>query len=266
MSAMSDPESTMASRFSRQILLPGLGLAGQRSLMEGRALIVGVGGLGSWVAELLARAGVGFLRLVDPDRVDLTNIHRQALYTEADAGEHRPKVEAAEARIAEINSGTMVEPIMTRLDRTNISLLAEGMAVLIDGTDNFAARYLLNDYAVKFGMPWVFAGVIRSEAQVMTVLPGRTACLRCILESPPPPCEDPSCRTAGVLGPAVAAIASLQAIEAIKILAGRTESASPYLLKLDYWANSTRQVSTLGAARRPDCPCCGLRDFEFLEM
>jgi adenylyltransferase/sulfurtransferase len=262
---MRDQDSVIASRYSRQVLLPALGLAGQRSLAEGRALIVGVGGLGSWVAELLARAGVGFLRLVDPDKVDLTNIHRQALYTEADAERHRPKVEAAAARIKEINAGVTVEPVMASVDRTNIAGLAAGVGVLIDGTDNFAARYLINDYAVKFAVPWVFAGVIRSEAQVMTILPGRTACLRCILESPPPPCEDPNCRTAGVLGPAVAAVASLQAIEAVKVLAGRAESVLPYLLKVDYWGNSAQQVSTTGLAKRPDCPCCGQKDFEFLE-
>lgn len=262
---MDSRESLIASRYSRQVLVAGLGLAGQRALMEGRALVVGVGGLGSWVAELLARAGVGFLRLVDPDQVDLTNIHRQALYTEADAARHVPKVEAAEARLSEINSAVAVEAVAARLERANIALLADGMNVLVDGTDNFATRYLVNDYAVKTGVPWVFAGVIRSEAQVMAVLPGRTACLRCILETPPPPCEDPSCRTAGVLGPAVAAVAALQAVEVVKILAGRPESVSPYLLKLDYWANSARQVATVGAARRADCPCCGQRDFEFLE-
>jgi len=133
---------------------------------------------------------------------------------------------------------------------------------VVDGTDNFATRYVINDYSVKAGIPWIFAGVVRAEAQVMTILPGQSACLRCLLETPPAPCEDPSCRTSGILGPAVAAIAAIQAIEAIKVLSGGTSQVCPYLLKMDFWANSVQRIA---ARARADCPCCGLHDYEFLE-
>ena len=251
------------ARFARQVVFPPLGADGQRALGEAAALIVGVGGLGSWAAELLARAGVGRLRLVDDDRDELTNIHRQAMYDEDDAAAARPKVIAAARRLAQINSGVAVEPVDARLDRGNIAELARGMGVIIDGTDNFAARFLVNDYAVKHAAPWVFAGVVGCEAQTMTVIPPRTACLRCVLDTPPPPCTEPTCRSVGVLGPAVAAIAAIQASEAIKILSGRGQTVSPHLLKIDLWTNAIQRIDA--AIPQPDCPCCGHREFEYLE-
>jgi adenylyltransferase/sulfurtransferase len=250
------------ARYQRQVVLEDLGPGGQRALMRGRALIVGVGGLGSWTAELLARAGVGFLRLADDDRVDLTNIHRQALYDEWDARESALKVEAAAERLRQISGGLRVEPVAARAERGSIAALAADVDVILDGTDNFAARFLINDFAVKTARPWVFAGAVGSEAQTMTIVPGRTACLRCVLEEPPPPCLDPSCRSVGALGPAVAAAASFQAAEAMKILAGRSDSVSPYLTKFDVWTNSLQRLNAL---RREDCPCCRRREFEFLD-
>ena len=169
----SDGTANNLARYARQVAFDGLGLTGQKKLASGRALIVGVGGLGSWVAELLARAGVGSLRLADPDKVDVTNIHRQALYSEADAAAGLFKVEAARRRLAEINSGVTVETAAERVDHRNIAALAADAGVVIDGTDNFAARFLINDYAVKTGRPWIFAGCIRAEWQTMAVLPGR---------------------------------------------------------------------------------------------
>ena len=261
---MSQPTDNNLARYSRQVAFDGLGLSGQKALAGGRALIVGVGGLGSWTAELLARAGVGFLRLADPDRVDLTNIHRQAIYSEADAAAGLSKVEAAGRRLADINSGTVVEGVQQRVDHRNIESLAAGMGVLIDGTDNFATRFLLNDFAVKTGRPWVFAGCLRAEWQTMTVLPGRSPCLRCLMDAPPPACTEANCRQAGVIGPAVAAVAAFQAAEAIKILAGRADLCSPYLLKADLWANTFQRLAWADF-RNPDCPCCARREFEFLE-
>jgi len=255
----------LSIRYARQAIFAGLGPAGQRRLRAGRALIVGVGGLGSWVAELLTRAGVGTLRLVDDDKVDLTNIHRQALYAEADARAGRPKVLAAADRLKQINADVAVDPIPHRLDKGNIAALAEGMDVIVDGTDNFASRFLMNDYAVKHGRPWVFAGVVGAEAQTMTVVPGRTPCLRCVKQSPPPPCADPSCRTQGVLGPAVAAVAAIEAAEVLKILAGRLDAVSPFLLKLDLWTNAVQRIETAPACAAVDCPCCKRKDFEFLD-
>jgi adenylyltransferase/sulfurtransferase len=252
------------SRYQRQIMLESLGLQGQRAMAAACALIVGVGGLGSWVAELLARAGVGRLRLVDDDAVDLTNIHRQAIYDQRDAQLARPKVLAAADRLLAINRQVTVEPVTARVGPGNVQSLAEGAGVIVDGTDSFAARFLINDFAVKQGLPWVFAGVVGSEAQTMTIIPGRTACLRCVMESPPPPCLDPTCRSVGVLGPAVAAVAAFEACEAMKILAGRLDAVSPHLLKFDLWSNRMQRVEVVGKAR-PDCPCCGQRQFEYLE-
>jgi len=255
-------DSELSARYARQVVFPELGIEGQRRLLAGRVLVVGVGGLGSWVAEFLARAGVGFLRLVDDDRVELVNLHRQALYLESDAEAGAPKALAAKERLARINRQAVVDAVVTRLGPSNMAALAEGIDLVVDGTDNFATRYAINDYSIKMGIPWIFAGVIRAEAQVMTILPGQSACLRCLLETPPPPCEDPNCRTSGILGPAVPAIAAIQAIEAIKVLSGGTGQVCPYLLKMDFWANSVQRVA---AQARPDCPCCGLHDYEFLE-
>jgi len=247
-------------RYDRQVAFNGLGEAGQRALGAGRALVVGLGGLGSHAASLLGRAGAGTLRLVDPDRVDWTNLHRQALYTEADARARSVKVEAAARHLREINSEISIEPIADSVSATNIERLAEGMDVILDGTDNFATRFIINDFAVKYDRPWVFAGVLQAGGQVMPVLPRRTACLRCVYESPPDNTE--TCATAGVLGPAVAAVAALMAGEALKILAGQLDRTSPYLTRLDMWDNTVQRID---ARRRDDCQCCGKRKFEFLE-
>ncbi len=254
-----------AERFARQLVFEHWGLDAQRALATSRALVLGVGGIGSWAAELLARAGAGFLRLVDDDVVDLTNLHRQALYDQLDADAARPKVTAAARRLREINDGCSVEPIMLRADRTNLDELAGDVDVIVDGTDNFATRFVINDYCVKNAKPWVFAGVVGAEAQVAAIIPGRTACLRCWLEDMPPPCTDPTCTQAGVLGMAVSAVASLEAMEAAKILAGRADATSGRLLKLDLWANTVQRLDMSQPRRDPPCPCCVEREFEYLE-
>ncbi|MGA2266379.1 MAG: HesA/MoeB/ThiF family protein [Phycisphaerae bacterium] len=252
------------ARFQRQTVYAPLGLEGQKRLAASGVLIVGVGGLGSWLAELLARAGVGRLRLADDDKVDLTNIHRQGLYDEQDAAAAAPKVQAAAARLAKIHSRCTIEPHAVRLDRGNIAALAEGVQLVLDGTDNFATRFLLNDYCVKARLPWVFAGVVGAEGQVLAIPAGGRPCLRCVYDQPPPPCADPSCRAAGVLGPAVAALAALQAMEAVKILSGHAEQVSPYLTKLDLWTNSIQRIDAAGAAAA-NCPCCRQGVYEFLD-
>ena len=250
-------------RYHRQIVYAPFGVAGQQRLCGGKALVVGVGGLGSWVAELLTRAGVGMLRLVDDDRVELVNVHRQSLYDESDAENQRPKAQAAARRLRQINAAVEVQPVIERLTARNVARLAEGVDVILDGADNFAARFVVNDYCVKNSLPWVFAGVVGAEGQVMSVVPGRTACLRCVYDSPAPPCAEPTCRASGVLGPAVAAIASMQAMEAIKILAGRADQVSPFLTKLDFWTNQFQRIDTSVAGA--NCPCCKQRQFEYLE-
>ncbi|MHC4294909.1 MAG: HesA/MoeB/ThiF family protein [Planctomycetota bacterium] len=252
-------------RYQRQMLFAPLGADGQRALTGSRVVIVGLGGLGSWAAELLVRAGVGFLRLIDDDKVELTNIHRQALYDEQDARAGKTKVNAAASHLQRINSAVTVEPVAARMDCTNAVSLTKDATVILDGTDNFATRFLINDVAVKFNHPWVFAGVVGAEAQTMTIVPNRTACLRCVLEVPPPPCSDPSCNRVGVLGPAVAAIAAFQVAETMKILAGKLDEVRPYLLKFDVWTNTLQRIDATDSARSAECPCCGHKEFEFLE-
>ena len=249
-------------RYHRQMAVGEIGLNGQRQLREASVLIVGVGGLGSWVAELLARSGVGRLVIADDDKVDITNIHRQGLYDQSHAQAGDLKVIAAAGRLAKINSEVVVEPHQLRVEASNIADLSGRTDLIIDGTDNFHTRFIINDYSVKHSLPWVFAGVVSAEAQIMPVIPNKSACLRCIFDSPPPPCTDPTCRQTGVLAPAVAAIASMQALEAIKILVGRSDAVSPYLTKIDFWTN---QIQRLNAAKAPDCPCCGARHFDYLD-
>jgi adenylyltransferase/sulfurtransferase len=257
--------SANSERYNRQIVFPGLGAQGQRNLSRSRTLIVGVGGLGSWMAELLARAGAGMLRLADDDHVHITNIHRQALYTEADATAGLAKVDAAAARLWAINRHVDIQPLAVRANPQTIAGLAQGVDLILDGTDNFASRFLINDYAVKTATPWIFAGVVGCEAQTQTIVPGHSPCLRCVLESPPPPCTDTSCRQAGVIGPAVAAIAAMACAEAMKILSGNVALASPYLTKLDLWTNTLQRIDVRQAATNADCPCCKGRIFEYLE-
>ncbi len=258
----SQPENSR-DRYDRQTKFAPLGLDGQEALAGASALVVGVGGLGSWVSVLLARAGVGLLRLVDDDRVELTNIHRQAMYDEKAAAEHILKVDAAAKRLGEINSEVRIKKHPVRLSAQNIAELADGMDMIVDGCDNFRTRFIINDYCVKTCMPWVFAGVVGAEAQVMPVLPGETMCLRCIYDSPLPPELEPSNMQAGVLGAAVAAIAGIESVEAMKILAGRKADVRRELWKLDMWSNKIQtMVTTKNCAH--GCPCCDDGHFEYL--
>ena len=250
-------------RYDRQLVFQRLGPAGQRKLAQGWALVVGVGGLGCVAAQLLARAGVGGLRLVDDDRVSLENIHRQVLFGEADAAAATPKASAAVAAIRRFNSQVRLQAVTERFTAANAAALANGVDVIIDGSDNFPTRFTINDLAVREGIPWVFGGAIGAEGQCMTILPGRP-CLRCVFDSPPPNCAEMTCRQAGVIGPAVAAIGALQAAEAIKILSGRPEDCSPYLLKLDLWTNALQRIDVAEACAAVPCRCCKGRQFEYL--
>jgi adenylyltransferase/sulfurtransferase len=217
------------------------------------------------LANHLARAGVGMIRIVDRDFIETHNLQRQILFDEADVAENLPKAEAAARKIRAINSTIRVEPVVTDLDHTNILDLVGDVDLILDGTDNFETRYLINDAAVKLGKPWIFGGVIGSEGQTMTIIPGKTPCLRCLIETSPPPGMTPTCETAGVLGPAVAVIASFEAIEAIKLLAGRLEALNDHLIMVDIWDWSFRQLKVAGLLGKVDCPCCGQRRFEWLD-
>jgi adenylyltransferase/sulfurtransferase len=252
------------ARYQRQIAFAPLGAAGQRKMAASRVAMVGLGGLGSWCAELLARAGVGFLRLIDDDHLDVTNLHRQGMYTVGAAYMHRAKVERAADHLAAYNEDTRVEAVQARLEPGNAESLCGDVDVIVDGTDNFASRMLINDVAVKLGVPWVMAGVVGAEGQYMTIVPGQGPCLRCVMDEMPPPCEDPSCRTVGVLGPAVATLSAMQAMEVIKLLSGHPGDCSRDLVKLDLWGNSFQRMG-LADARDPECPCCGRGQWEYLE-
>jgi adenylyltransferase/sulfurtransferase len=251
------------SRYARQMRFAPLGVEGQRRLLAARALVVGCGALGSVIANTLVRAGVGRLRIVDRDFLELNNLQRQVLYDEGDVAAGLPKAIAAKNRLATINSKVEIEAVVADVDHTNIERLLDGVQCLVDGTDNFETRFLLNDAAVKLGVPWVYGGCLGAEGQTLTVLPGQTPCLRCLMPDPPPPGTTPTCDSAGILGTIIGVIASWEANEAIKILSGHPEATSRVWTVLDLWDNTVRQIKLAGA-KSDDCPCCGRREFPWL--
>ena len=258
-------ESQSLDRYSRQIRFPQLGEEGQRALLRSRVALCGCGALGTVLANHLARAGVGSIRVIDRDFIETHNLQRQILFDEQDVAENLPKAEAAARKMRAINSSIAVEPVVTDLDHTNILDLVSDADLILDGTDNFETRYLINDAAVKLGKPWIYGGVIGSEGQTMTILPGETPCLRCLIETAPPPGMTPTCETAGVLGPAVAVIASFEAIEAIKLLSGHREALNKDLIMVDLWDWTFRQLKIANLLGKVDCPCCGRKNFEWLD-
>jgi adenylyltransferase/sulfurtransferase len=251
-----------SEKYSRQILFSPIGAPGQERLLHSRVLILGCGALGTAQANTLVRAGVGTLRIVDRDFVEESNLQRQMLFDEADAKESLPKAVAAERKLRQINSDVRVEGIVADADSRNIEEFMAGFHVVLDATDNFEARYLLNDAAVKMGIPWVYGAVVASYAATMTILPGRTACLACVFPKSPPGMHE-TCDTVGVIAPAVAWAAALQVTEAIKILLGRENELHGALLAYDVWTNRFQQVKP---ARDSQCRVCVAREFAHLEL
>jgi adenylyltransferase/sulfurtransferase len=249
-------------RYSRQVLLAGIGADGQERLLAAHAAVVGCGALGTFHAAALARAGVGRLTLIDRDYVEPANLHRQWLFEEADAEQALPKAAAARRSLARINSSVAVDARIADLTASNIVELLAGAAVILDGTDNFETRYLINDFSVSRGVPWIYGAAVGAYGLAMPVLPGRTACLRCVFPEPPAAVQ-PTCETAGVLNVVTSAVASLQVADALKILVGRSASVAPRITTLDLWDGGLRQVRQPSPA--PDCPCCGARQFTWLE-
>jgi molybdopterin/thiamine biosynthesis adenylyltransferase len=247
-------------RFSRQIVFPGIGEAGQLRLLDARVAIAGCGALGSFQAGALARAGVGFLRIIDRDYVELSNLQRQWLFDECDAEQGLPKAVAAGRKIAAINRDTEVDAVVADLTASNVGELFEDVELILDGTDNFETRYLINDYAVDRGRPWIYGAAVGSYGVSMPVTPGRTACLRCVYPDPPAGAQ-PTCETAGVLGPITALIASLQVSEALKILCGAEPSRK--ITTVDVWTGEIRQVAQPGPSEH--CPACARREFPALQ-
>lgn len=248
-------------RYSRQILFPGLGPVGQRRLLESCVGIVGCGATGSALASLLARAGVGILRIIDRDYVESSNLQRQTLFDESDAAESVPKAIAAARKIAGFNSQIVVEPHANDLTPENADELLGGIQLILDGTDNFETRYLINDYAVKNSLPWIYTAAVGSYAATMNVLPRETACLACIFpQTPTGPIE--SCETAGILNSAVNFAASIAATEAIKLLAGAKQDLRLTFISCDLWKNVRAEISA--AKPRADCRTCGAKEFVYL--
>jgi len=246
-------------RYSRQIRFPGIGEAGQQRLLDARVAVVGCGALGSFQAGALARAGIGFLRIVDRDYVELSNLQRQWLFDQCDVEQGLPKAIAAARKIAAINSDIQVESAVADLTPSNIDDLLGDIGLIFDGTDNFETRYLINDYAVSGGRPWIYGAAVGSYGIMMPVVPGMTACLRCVYPNPPVGAQ-PTCETAGVLGPVTSLIASLQVSEAIKILCGAEVSRK--ITTVDVWSGEIRQLAQPSPHDR--CPACGRREFPYL--
>lgn len=250
-------------RYHKQVIFEGLGPEGQKRLSQAGVLVAGVGALGGTLAQLVVRAGVGRVRLVDKDRPELTNLHRQILYEEADPDSGRGKAELAAERLRRVNSRIEIEGVTAELNPGNILELMEGMDLVLDGLDNPPTRYLINDAAVKTGTPWVYTGVVAARGNVHLIVPGQTPCLRCLFPDPPPP-DLPGVDQLGVIGPTPAFAAALATAQAIKHLAGRHDLRQPGVFTFDLWENRYG-LKPLPPGPVPDCPCCGRRRFEFLE-
>jgi molybdopterin/thiamine biosynthesis adenylyltransferase len=250
-------------RYSRQILFEGIGEAGQARLRGARALVVGCGALGSAQVETLARAGVGRLRVVDRDFVEESNLQRQTLFDERDARERVPKAVAAARRVGEINSDVECEGLVADVNNSNVERLIEGCDVVLDGTDNFATRFLLNDACVKHGVTWVYGAAVGSYGLTMTVRPHASPCLRCVFPETPSAASAPTCDTAGVVMPVISVVAAVQASEALKLLTGNVGQLHRALMQFDVWRNEWRRLALREPA--PDCRTCALGHFDALE-
>ncbi len=250
-------------RYSRQVLFRPFGAEGQARVRAARVLVAGCGGLGAESASLLARAGVGFLRIVDRDVVELSNLQRQALFDEADVRDGLPKAVAAARRLARVNAEVAVEPVVVDMGPANVRALLEGVDLVVDGFDSFEARFLLNDACVEKGLPWVYGACIASTGLAALLVPGRTACLRCLVPELPEPGSSATCDTAGILGPAAHLAASMQVGRALRFLATRETPSEAELVYADVWDARFTRTSV---PRDPACPCCASRRFDFLSV
>jgi len=252
----------LQGRYARQVVLKEIGETGQRKIGEAVAVVAGLGALGTHIAELLARAGVGTLRLVDRDLVEVSNLQRQSLFAEDDAAESLPKAEAAVRRLRRVNSAIRYDPIVADINPGNVERITDGATVVVDGLDNFYTRMVVNEACVKRGVPLVYGACLATYGSAATVIPGVSACLHCLfpdvaLEAGPPL----TCETVGVWGPVAALVAAWQASEALKIVSGHATQVSPHLVQADLWRND---LTRLPAARVPGCRVCGARNFELL--
>jgi molybdopterin-synthase adenylyltransferase len=253
---------SLQEKYSRQMLFAGIGPEGQKRLLASRAAIVGCGAIGAAAANLLVRAGVGYVRIIDRDFVEPSNLQRQTLFDESDAVNALPKAVAAERKLRSINSSVAVEGVVADLSPQNAEALLSRVDLLLDGTDNFETRFLINDVAVKSSRPWIYAAAVASYGLTMTIRPGETACLACLLESGGVGQGlEETCDTIGVLGPIVNLIASLEVAEALKLLSSHSEALHGHLLSCDVW---TGRMQSIGVARNPQCRACVRREFTYL--
>ncbi len=260
----SNPEPSL-ERYIRQSRFAPLGEAGQRRLAAARVLICGCGALGSVAADMLARAGIGRLRIVDRDFLETHNLQRQVLFDEADVAAGLPKAIAAAENLRRINSAIEIEPLVADATAANLPALCAGVDLILDGTDNFETRYLLNEAAHKFRIPWVYGGAIGASGQSLTIVPElKTPCLRCVVPEPPPAASMPTCDTAGILAPIIHVIAALQCCEAIKILSGNLAAISRKLAVIDLWENQLRYVG-LDRLAEQGCTTCRQADYPWLD-
>jgi adenylyltransferase/sulfurtransferase len=249
-------------RYSRQILFSGIGEEGQRHLRASSAVVVGCGAIGASTAQLLARAGVGHLRVIDRDFVEPSNLQRQALFDENDARQSLPKAVAAAKKLQQLNSEIEIDGVVSDVTPRNVTELLNGFDLILDGTDNFETRFLLNDFAIQAGRPWIYAAAVGSYGLTFAVRPGITACLACLLETPDAgPMLEETCDTIGVLGPVVSLVASLEAAEALKILSGRTDALHHRLLSCDVWSG---RMQSIVVARNPQCRACVRHEYSYL--
>ena len=251
-------------RYIRQVRFPPLGEAGQRRLTAATAVVCGCGALGSMAASWLVRAGVGRVRIVDRDFVDSSNLQRQVLFDEDHARTGAPKAVAAAETLRRANSEVSIEAVVADLDHRNIAQVCGDAGVLVDGTDNFETRFLINDFAVHAGTPWVFGACLGATGQTMTILPGITPCLRCLIPECPPPGATETCDTAGILGPVVGVVASLEALEAIKVLSGNREATVGDLRVIDLWTGRQRTIAASHLRASGNCPACQRGELHFL--
>lgn len=253
------------NRYSRQILFSEIGEQGQRKLRDSRVVLIGCGALGTVIANNLVRAGIGELKIIDRDFVELNNLQRQILFDEEDVKRNIPKAIAAVEKLKKINSQVKLEAMVADVNFTNVEALVEGAKLLVDGTDNFEVRFLLNDASVKANIPWIYGSCVGSYGLTMNIIPGKTPCFRCLFETAPLPGMAPTCDTAGVISPIVNIIAAIETAEAIKYLTGKFKVLNKDLITIDVWEGSFEKFNINGRKDKFDCPCCKQRKFEFLE-
>jgi molybdopterin-synthase adenylyltransferase len=255
---------TDITRYQRQYLFQKIGEEGQRKISASRITIVGCGALGTVLINTLARAGVGFIRVIDRDFIELNNLQRQVLFTEEHIRKNLPKAVAAERQIKKINSQIEIEAVVSDVNFTNVERFIKDVHLVLDGTDNFETRFLLNDACVKLKKPWVYSAVVGSHGLSMNIIPNQTACLRCVFEAAPPPELTPTCDTAGIIAPASIIIASLAATEALKFLSGNHKDLSKTLYSYDVWTREVKNFKLEGLRDATECPTCKLGKFEYL--